>query len=268
MKKIGVFDSGMGWLQTLKDLRAIHPEYDYVFVGDTKNNPYGEKTWKQIRDFTFSGLDYMFDCLDVGLVILACNTASAFAVRDWQAIHPDKKVLSVTIPGIEAMVGKKHDRIGVLVTEATMNSGVYPYLFCRLGGRQKTIVDVVAAPKIVWAIESGLKDTQERKKILQEYLNKFVEPIDSLVLGCTHYPIWINEVRELFSGDIIDPGQEAALAMISYFFRHPEIETTLSKQSSVSFYVTGDPDEFALPAQNLWWASIAVNVIDFWTKKS
>ena len=124
MSAIGVFDSGLGGLQTLHYFKEYLPQYDYVFLADTANNPYGEKSGEQIRELTFNALRYLFDNCHVEMVILACNTAAAYAVRDWQMRYPEQKVLSVTIPGVEAMIegDGTYKHIGVLMTPATMQS--------------------------------------------------------------------------------------------------------------------------------------------------
>lgn len=249
MKKIGVFDSGMGGLKFLHDLQTLLPEYDYVYLGDTKHNPYGTKTGAEIKLYTFSALKYLFEKEDVGIVILACNTAAAYAARDWQAAHPDKKVLSVTIPGIEAMLAKDCSYYGVLATEATMASGVYPYLFSRFADTQSGLLEVVSAGEIVTTIESGCEDEKERECIASSYLEKFQHPIECLVLGCTHFPIWMDTFARLYTGPIIDPGLESAQTLVSYLERHKEIADHLTREGTIRFCISGDVENFVEPAQ-------------------
>ena len=121
--KIGVFDSGRGGQYTLQQMRKHMPEYDYLFFGDTANMPYGDKTPEQIRTYTFAGLQRLFDH-DCALVVVACNTAAAYAIRPWQEQYPDRKALSVTIPGIEALVSHPVRSTLFLATKATEESGI------------------------------------------------------------------------------------------------------------------------------------------------
>ena len=124
---IGVFDSGRGGQYTMEVMRKLLPQYDYLFYGDIAHMPYGEKTPEQIREYTFAGLQWLFDH-GCKLVIIACNTAAAYSIRVWQATHPELKTLSVTIPGIEALVSSDVRSTLFLSTTATSESGILPDL--------------------------------------------------------------------------------------------------------------------------------------------
>lgn len=260
MTAIGIFDSGLWWLQTLQYFKQFMPDYDYVFLADTANKPYGDKSGEQIKELTFSSLRYLFDVCKVQMVILACNTAAAYAVRDWQAMYPENKVLSVTIPWVEAMIEGNYKHIGVLMTQASMQSGVYPYLFGRFGGVWSSL-SLVAAPTIVPAIESWLMDSEERKKILAPYMSKFDANVDCIVLGCTHYPLWKDEIQSFFPVPVIDPGEESAKKLVWYLQRHPEITDKLSRDGHVDFLVTWDPEQFAKVWSHIWWGEMKVKKV-------
>ena len=127
---IGIFDSWFGWLQTMKYFQEKYPQYDYLFLADSKNCPYGSKSGDEIKKLTYQGLNWLFNN-GADIVILACNTAAAYSVRARQEEFPQKKVLSITIPGIEKILENKRDdkTIGVLATQATILSNIYTDIF-------------------------------------------------------------------------------------------------------------------------------------------
>lgn len=259
--KIGVFDSGLWWLQTLKYFKIYLPDYDYVYLADTANNPYGEKSWSTIKDLTYKALHYLFNEKQVSLVILACNTAAAYAVRDRQLQYPAKKVLSVTIPWVEAMIHGNYKHIWVMMTQATMQSGVYPYLFGRFGG-MGTGLTLVASQNIVKAVEEGLSDPAARRQILEPYIAKFLEAkADCLVLWCTHFPVWLDQIKEMFDWPIIDPGERSAVRLVEYLDRHPTIKASLSTHWTQTALVTWDIEKFKRGAKNIWGEAMEVEHI-------
>lgn len=247
---IGIFDSGFGGLQTLKYFKDLYPEYDYLYLADSQFSPYGKKSADWVHNRTFDALNHLFDQW-VALVILACNTAAAYAVKDWQKQYPEKKVLSITIPGVEKIVSQNCKKIWVLMTEATYNSAVYDELFTRFS-KKDAFLEFVKAPKLVDAIESWLDCDDKRKKLVNWYMKKFSWWLDCLVLGCTHYPIWSQTFNSLFSKTIIDPAYESALQFGPYLQKHPEIKKTISCGWKVKFLVTWDKEKFQKFGEEIW----------------
>lgn len=235
---IGIFDSGFGGLQSLSYIRSLYPQYDYIFLADRKNFPYGSKTPEEIQAHTFAALDWLF-AQGAKLVIVACNTAAAYAIRSRQQQFPEKKALSVTVPGVERLVKLCHSHIGVLATQATVMSGVYNDLFTKLGGQEDANLQLVMAPELIDIVESGEYASDHSKKLVKEYLAKFPKKMECLVLWCTHFPALIPLIREDYTGTIIDPAWESAQKLWPYLEKHSEISERLGKRGSLKLYTTG-----------------------------
>lgn len=240
--KIGIFDSGLGGLIVAQSLVENLSEYDYLYYGDTVRVPYGNRSQDTIYQFTKEAVEYLFK-QDCKLIILACNTASAEALRKIQKEYlpknyPDRKVLGVVIPTVEVAVETtKNQKIGVIGTLSTVNSGSFPREIKKLDPQIKIFQQ--ATPLLVPLIENqGLRWAES---ILEEYLKPLlVKNIDTLILGCTHYPAFkdlikkkVGENVEVISQDEIIPNK-----LKDYLFRHPEIEKDLSKNSKREFIVT------------------------------
>ena len=236
--KIGVFDSGLGGLFTLSALRAAMPDYDYVYLGDTKRVPYGSRSHETIYQFLIEGLEFLFK-KDCGFVIVACNTASAEALRRVQqeylpAHHPDKKVLGMIVPLSEACA--PYARVGVIGTEATIRSGAYERE-CAIRAPE-TEVYSVSAPLLVPLIEAG--DTVHIEPILADYLRAFDgKDIQALVLACTHYPV-IREAFQKILPQVRLIGQDTVIPQKTrdYLARHADIEKNLTRQGTIELFVT------------------------------
>jgi glutamate racemase len=236
--KIGVFDSGLGGLFTLKALTESLSQYDYVYLGDTKRVPYGSRSHETIYQFLVEGLEFLFS-KDCALVIVACNTASAEALRRVQqeylpSRHPQKKVLGMIVPLAEACA--PYERVGVIGTEATVRSGAYPRE-CALRAPDAT-VHSVAAPLLVPLIENG--ELQHIPPILADYLAPFIaEPVDALVLACTHYPV-IADIFATLLPTVVLIGQDTVIPAKTqeYLTRHSEIASRLSHGGTIALFVT------------------------------
>jgi glutamate racemase len=236
--RIGVFDSGLGGLVVAQAIMAHLPQYDYLYLGDTRRVPYGGRSQETIHEFTSEALSYLF-AQDCQLIILACNTASAEALRRSQQeylprYYPDRRVLGVIIPTAEAVceLGGSR-RVGVLATRSTVESGAY----VRELHRQCAMATVVqqAAPLLVPLLENDSR--QYLGPILNDYLAALGE-VDALVLGCTHYALIKEEVRAalsipVYSSDEIVPGKLA-----DYLDRHPEIESKLGRSGERRYHLT------------------------------
>lgn len=240
--KIGIFDSGLGGLIIVHSLIQTLSEYDYLYLGDTARVPYGNRSQKVIYQFTEEAVDFLFR-QDCQLIIVACNTASAEALRTIQQEYlpkkyPHRRVLGVIIPSCEAATADHSNRIiGILATQSTVSSGAYLREIHKLNA-QATVYQQ-ATPLLVPLIENdGLKWLEP---ILDEYLKPLKEKqVNCLILGCTHYPIMKNKIRQKFDDPIQVISQDEVIPakLKNYLDRHPEIESKLSKDRRYQFFVT------------------------------
>ena len=247
---IGVFDSGFGGLTVLKEFLRVLPDYDYIYLGDNARAPYGNKSDEAIYNYTREAVDFLFK-VGCELVILACNTASAKALRKIQQeyspkFYPEKRVLGVVAPVVETAVKLSGgQRLGVMGTTVTINSGVYKKELEKL--RSDLEIFQQACPLLVPLIEEDWASKPEAKMILKKYLRPLkVRQIDTLILGCTHYPLLIKEIAGVMGKNvkIIDSATVTAEKLADYLIRHPEIEKKLSKKSKIIFYTTDDVNKF------------------------
>lgn len=249
--RIGIFDSGLGGLTIALAIIRRLPQYDYLYLGDTKRVPYGNRSQDVIHEFTSQALDYLFEH-DCQLVIIACNTASAEALRKSQQEYlpkrqPDKRVLGVLIPAAEAAVeawergavkvdtGEAGGPIGVIATSATVESGSYEREIKRL----KTEATVLqrATPLLVPLVENdGLKYIQP---VLADYLAPLMSTgIRSLILGCTHYCVLKDAIRDMIDVPVISQDEVVPEKLADYLDRHPEIESKLGRSGERHYRVT------------------------------
>lgn len=247
---IGVFDSGYGGLTVLKAFLERLPDYDYLYLGDSARAPYGNKSLKVVYEYTRQAVEFLFG-RGAALIILACNTASAKALRkiqqEWLPVHqPDKRVLGVVIPLAEAAVGaSRRGRVGVIGTRATIESGVFDQELHKL--RSELKVFGKACPLLVPLVEEGWVGKPETNSILKKYLRPLKNnAIDTLILGCTHYPFVRRDIARIMGKNcrVLDAPGIVADRLADYLIRHPEIETRLLRNRSRTFYTTDDPKRF------------------------
>ena len=247
---IGVFDSGFGGLTVLKEFLRVLPDYDYMYLGDNARAPYGNKSDEVIYNYIQEAVDFLFreGC---EIVILACNTASAKALRKIQQnylpkFYPGKRVLGVVVPVAEAALKlQQGNKLGVIGTTATINSGVYKKELEKL--RNDLEIYQQACPLLVSLIEEGWTNKPETKMILKKYLRPLkVKQIDTLILGCTHYPLLVNDIAGVMGKNvkIIDSATVTAEKLKDYLRRHDEIVKKLNKSSKLIFYTTDDINKF------------------------
>ena len=245
--KIGIFDSGLGGLVVAKEIRKAMPQYDYLYLGDTKNLPYGDKTEAQIYKYTVRAVEYLFKhgCV---LVVVACNTASAKALRRIQqrwlpkSKYKDRKVLGVIRPTVELIGNLK--TVGVIGTVRTTESGAYKTELRKINPKIKLFIK--AAPKLVPMIEKGVYE----EKILRDYLIPF-KNADGIILGCTHYGLLKKEMRKILGPKVKIIAQEDLLPgkLKDYLEKHGEISGRLSKNSSFELSVTKISERYEELAQ-------------------
>lgn len=252
MGPIGVFDSGYGGLTILKEIRKALPEYDYIYLGDNARAPYGTRSFDVVYEFTLQAVRNLFE-RGCELVILACNTASAKALRsiqqkDLPKIDPDKRVLGVIIPTVEALARvSKNGNIGVLGTPGTISSGTYDIEIAKFCPAFRTVS--VACPMWVPLVENKEYDAPGADYFVKKYVEELFaeEPeIDTIVLGCTHYPLLLDKIEKQVAGRarVITQGALVAASLADYMKRHPDMDARCSKGGSVTYLTTEHPDKF------------------------
>lgn len=247
---IGVFDSGFGGLDVLREMVKKLPEYSYIYLGDTARAPYGTCSQELIYTFTKQAVDFLFrnNCW---LVILACNTASSGALRRIQReylprYYSQRRVLGVIIPACEETVGRaRNNRVGIIGTEATVSSGAFERELKKLNPSIEVFQK--ACPLLVPVVESGEQNSKITELVLEDCLRPIIErDIDTLILGCTHYGLLEDEIRKITGKeiDIVSEGRVIPRKLEDYLMKHPEIEGFLRKESSVRFLTTDPTDKF------------------------
>lgn len=249
---IGIFDSGYGGLTVLKEIVTELPEYDFLYLGDNARAPYGTRSFETIYQYTWECIQFLFS-QGCELVILACNTASAKALRSIQRINlpntaPDKRVLGVIRPTTE-VIGQfsKNKEIGILGTNGTVNSQSYLIEINKFF--PEITVYQHACPMWVPLVENGEYHSDGAdffvKKDLATLLNQSPK-IDTLLLACTHYPLLLPTIEALLPADIqvIQQGQIVAKSLKDYLKRHPEMEKRCSKNGVRRFLTSGDAKDF------------------------
>ncbi len=235
--KIGIFDSGLGGLFVTKAIIKLLPQYEYVYLGDTKNLPYGDKSHEVVYKFTKRGVEYLFEKEDCALVVLACNTASARALRRIQQDRSfkNKKIIGVLIPAAEEAA--RWGRVGVIATAGTVASSTFPNEIKKINPKCKVFQN--PAPTLVPLIEEG------RIKETISFLKKYLKPlmaknINVLVLGCTHYPILKKEIKKIIGKKvkIISQDEIVPKKLKNYLSHHKDIEKKLSKNKKIKILVT------------------------------
>lgn len=249
---IGVFDSGYGGLTVLSDLRERLPQYDFLYLGDNARAPYGTRSFDVVYEYTLEAVNELFS-RGCSLVILACNTASAKALRtiqqnDLPKIDPSKRVLGVIRPTTE-VIGDltKTGHIGVLATEGTVKSESYVIELSKFSPQTKVVQH--ACPMWVPLIENNRHDSKAGQLFIQEdvqfLLNKDPE-IDVIVLGCTHYPILKEYIQSIVpeTVNVVSQGKIVAEKLEQYLINHKTLESKCSKTGQVDFLTTETAEEF------------------------
>jgi glutamate racemase len=251
-KPIGIFDSGYGGLTILSDLKQKLPQYDYLYLGDNARAPYGPRSFEIVYEFTLQAVKHLFS-QGCELVILACNTASAKALRtiqqnDLPTIDPSKRVLGVIRPTSE-IIGTytKNNHVGILATEGTIKSDSYRLEIAKSFPEIK--ITQKACPIWVPLIENHLHNEQGGKWFIQKDVQKLLEKdplIDTILLGCTHYPLVKEIVKETVHENItiLTQGSIVANALFAYLLNHPEMEIKCSKNGTTHYLTTENTTEF------------------------
>lgn len=253
---IGIFDSGYGGLTILKEIHKQLPQYDYLYLGDNARAPYGTRSFETVYQYTLECVNHLFD-KGCHLVILACNTASAKALRNIQQkdlpnIDPNRRVLGVIRPTTElagSLTKTKH--IGVLGTTGTVASNSYPIEIHKFHPEVNVFQE--ACPMWVPLIENNEFNNEGSNYFIEKNakdLLKQSDKIDTIILGCTHYPLLENKLRQYIPQHIqlISQGDIVAKGLKDYLDRHPEIESKCTKNGTLEFYTTETPENFSSQA--------------------
>jgi glutamate racemase len=249
---IGVFDSGYGGLTVLKELVGRLPQYDYIYLGDNARTPYGNRSFETVYQYTLQCVQWLFD-QGCPLVILACNTASAKALRtiqqlDLPRIAPQNRVLGVIRPTTE-VVGQytRSGKVGILATRGTVLSQSYPIEIAKFFPD----VQVVQQPCPLWVplIENNEHNKPGADYFVKTYIRELLArcaEIDTVVLACTHYPLLKDKIAACLppGSRLISQGEIVAGSLADYLQRHPEIERRCSKGGHVNFYTTDSTEDF------------------------
>ena len=249
---IGVFDSGYGGLTILRGIRRLLPQYDYIYLGDNARAPYGNRSFDIVYRFTLEAVNELF-ARGCPLVILACNTASAKALRsiqqrDLPEIDPTRRVLGVIRPTVEVL-GKlsRGGHIGVFATPGTIASESYNIEIAKLYPHFTTTGQ--ACPMWVPLVENEEAAGPGADYFVHKYITSLLQAdpqIDTVVLGCTHYPLILDKIRQYMPPHIgiVEQGDIVASSLACYLERHPEMEQRLTRGGAVEYLTTENPEKF------------------------
>lgn len=249
---IGVFDSGYGGLTILSQIRKTLPEYDYIYLGDNARSPYGTRSFEIVYEFTLQAVTKLFE-MGCHLVILACNTASAKALRSIQIndlphLDPERRVLGVIRPTVECIGDITRNRhVGVLATSGTIKSESYPLEIHKLFPDIE--VHGQACPMWVPLVENNEAHSEGADFFVEKEIDNLLykdHKIDTIILGCTHYPLLLNKIKRFVPDGItiISQGEYVAKSLKDYLFRHLEMDDKCTKNGSCLFYTTESEDKF------------------------
>ena len=249
---IGIFDSGYGGLTVFKEIAARLPEYDYIYFGDNARAPYGIRSFDTIYKYTLECVRHLFD-MNCHLIILACNTASAKALRtiqqhDLEQYGPGHRVLGVIRPTTEMIGQLSHTKhIGIVATAGTVQSQSYVVEINKFFPEVKVFQQ--ACPMWVPLIENNEHNSAGADYFVEKCVTQLLaqsDRIDTIILGCTHYPLMLEKIRKYVPAHIqlIVQGEIVAGRLVDSLQRHPEIETLCSKGGQYRFFTTETPEEF------------------------
>jgi len=252
MRPIGVFDSGYGGLTVLREFVSKLPQYDYLYLGDNARAPYGTRSFDTVYRYTLQCVKWLLQ-QDCPLIILACNTASAKALRniqqkDLQGLNPDARVLGVIRPTTE-VIGKhtSTNSIGILATSGTVQSESYLMEIQKFFPHLK--IEQEACPMWVPLVENNEHQTDGADYFIQKHISNILsknKDIDTLLLACTHYPLLKEKIEKHLPHHVrlLSQGEIVAESLKAYLHRHPEIESRLTKNGKRLFFTTDAAEDF------------------------
>ncbi len=255
---IGVFDSGYGGLTVLKELIAAMPDYDFLYLGDNARTPYGTRSFNVVYQYSLQAVQHLFK-QRCSLVIIACNTASAKALKNIQIldlphIAPDGRVLGVIRPSVEKVAEvTRNGKVGILGTAGTVASESYP-MELRKWPKGKIVSTVQeACPMWVPLVENNEIYTEGAHYFVKKNIDNILKKdrnLDTLVLGCTHYPLLIDVIRKFLPDgiEIVEQGKIVAEKLTDYLKRHPKIEKRIGRNKEVHYQTTEEAEVFEAKA--------------------
>lgn len=263
--KLGFFDSGLGGLLIARSVRQVLPEYDTVYFGDTLHLPYGNRSFDALYAYSCRALDFLFEEMDCKLVITACNTVSAGVLRRLQQDYllrkyPDRRILGVIVPTLETAIDRGFKNIGVIATNFTISSGVYPEELKKIDPAIQ--IHQINTPLLVPLIENG--GMQWIKPVIADYLFPMKEAgIDCLILGCTHYSFIKKQIGEFLGQgvQIISQDEIIPQKLVDYLQRHPEIDKALETCGVSKYYVSDLTPEYAQGARDIYGENIDIDAV-------
>lgn len=242
---IALFDSGFGGLTVLKPLLEKLPEYEYLYLGDNARTPYGTRSQETVIRYSEQAVEYLFE-QGAELIITACNTVSALALRHLQQKYKDRKILGVIRPLVEqASELTQTKRVGVVGTKGTIASKSYDEELAKIDSEIKVYSQ--PCPLLVPFIEEGWHHKPEALSILKKYLRDLKSKnTDTLILGCTHYPLMYRSFKKYMGKkvQVPEPGKVIAESLQDYLKRHPEIEAKLAKNTKRTYLTTDSSENF------------------------
>lgn len=253
MSPIGVFDSGYGGLTVLRQFVTRLPQYDYLYLGDNARSPYGTRSFETVYRYTLQCVEWLLQ-QDCPLIVLACNTASAKALRsiqqnDLQRLNPAAKVLGVIRPTTE-IIGEhtSTNSIGILATNGTVQSNSYKIEIEKFFPAVK--IEQEACPMWVPLVENNEHKTEGADYFVQKHIASIFsknKDIDTLLLACTHYPLLKEKIEKYLPKNVklLSQGEIVTNSLKDYLQRHPEIESRISKEGKRFFYTTDSAEDFA-----------------------
>lgn len=249
---IGIFDSGYGGLTILSKIREALPQYDYIYLGDNARTPYGTRSFEVVYEFTLQAVSKLFE-MGCHLVILACNTASAKALRSIQVndlpqLDPQRRVLGVIRPTAECIGHITQSRhVGILATGGTIKSESYPMEIHKLFPDIEVTGE--SCPMWVPLVENNEAESEGADYFIRKYIDSLLRKdqlIDTIILGCTHYPLLLPKIKQVVPENIrmIAQGEYVAESLKDYLQRHPEMDEKCTKGGNCSFCTTEAEDKF------------------------
>ncbi len=268
---IGIFDSGYGGLTILQSIKEKLPDYDYLYLGDNARAPYGDRSFEVVYQYTLDAVKFLFN-QGCSLVIVACNTSSAKALRsiqqkDLEKIAPNKRVLGVIRPCVEELAeNKKINSVGIIGTLGTISSNSYGLEIEKYAPKIKYVQH--ACPLWVPLIENEKQESAYGKEIIKNDLSILLQKspnIDTLVLACTHYPILEPILKDFLPKniDVLSQGPIVAKKLVEYLKNHPEIDEVCSKNSTTLFMTSEKERIFNQVAGKIMNSSIGAKSISF-----
>lgn len=251
---IGVFDSGYGGLTILKEFINVMPEYDFIYLGDNARAPYGSRSFEVVYEYTLQAVTKLFE-MGCPLVILACNTASAKALRNIQMndlprMDPNLRVLGVIRPAVEAIGDfTRNGHVGILGTSGTVLSNSYPIELEKWANGKVVKTTQEACPIWVPLVENNEIDSPGTEYFVSKNIHNLLSSdpeIDSIILGCTHYPLLLPVIRKFVPDGIqlLEQGKVVTSKLVEYLSRHPEMDQRCSKSGLVKYYTTENVEIF------------------------